>query len=147
MDPANIWALDLGLKINIWPILIHFMQPNVSQIKKLMMHISSLGKNLYPVGWAKLSFTSVVILSCLMDDLTRFQLQKIKKILKVICCWIANLACSDIVIAIFCIPFQFYAALLQRWDLPEFMCKFCPFTQNFSVNVSIFTLVAIAKDR
>ena len=26
---------------------------------------------------------------------------------------IANLACSDIVIAIFCIPFQFYAALLQ----------------------------------
>ena len=60
---------------------------------------------------------------------------------------IANLACSDIIIAIFCIPFQFYAALLQRWDLPEFMCKFCPFAQNFSVNVSIFTMVAIAKDR
>jgi hypothetical protein len=26
---------------------------------------------------------------------------------------IANLACSDIIIAVFCIPFQFYAALLQ----------------------------------
>ena len=55
MDSVNIWALDLGLKINIWPFLIHFMQPNVSLIKKLMTHIDFLGKNLYPVGRAKLS--------------------------------------------------------------------------------------------
>jgi len=38
------------------------MQPNVSLIKKLMMHIDFLGKNLYPVGRATLSSTSVVIL-------------------------------------------------------------------------------------
>ena len=31
------------------------MQSNASLIKKLMMHIDSLGKNLYPVGRAKLS--------------------------------------------------------------------------------------------
>lgn len=60
---------------------------------------------------------------------------------------LANLALSDVTIAIFCIPFQFYAALLQRWDLPQFMCNFCPFAQTFSVNGSIFTLVAIAHDR
>ena len=61
--------------------------------------------------------------------------------------YLANLAISDVIIALFCIPFQFYAALLQRWDLPKFMCKFCPFTQTFSVNVSIFTLIAIAQLR
>lgn len=61
--------------------------------------------------------------------------------------FIANLALSDITIAIFCIPFQFYAALVQRWDLPKLMCKFCPFAQTFSINVSIFTLLAIAQDR
>ena len=44
--------------------------------------------------------------------------------------YIANLAFADVIIAVFCIPFQFYAALLQRWDLPQFMCKFCPFTQT-----------------
>ena len=32
MDPVNIWALNLRLKINIWPFLIHFMQPNSSLI-------------------------------------------------------------------------------------------------------------------
>ena len=61
--------------------------------------------------------------------------------------FIANLALSDITIAIFCIPFQFYAALVQRWDMPKIMCKFCPFAQTFSINVSIFTLLAIAQDR
>lgn len=60
---------------------------------------------------------------------------------------LANLAISDILLAVVCIPFQFYAALIQRWDLPHFMCKLCPFTQIFSVNVSIFTQIAIALDR
>lgn len=60
---------------------------------------------------------------------------------------IANLAISDIIIAVVCTPFQFHAALVQRWDLPVFMCKLCPFAMNLSVNVNIFTLVLIARDR
>jgi len=42
---------------------------------------------------------------------------------------------------------KFQAALLQRWNLPAIMCPFCPFVQVLSVNVSIFTLTAIAVDR
>ncbi|XP_076618082.1 RYamide receptor [Colletes latitarsis] len=61
--------------------------------------------------------------------------------------FIGNLALADVVIALFVIPFQFQAALLQRWNLPYFMCPFCTFVQTLSVNVSIFTLTAIAIDR
>ncbi|KAL7019195.1 hypothetical protein ACKWTF_011042 [Chironomus riparius] len=61
--------------------------------------------------------------------------------------FIANLAMADVIIGMFSIPFQFQAAVLQRWDLPKFMCPFCPFVQTLSVNVSIFTLTAIAIDR
>lgn len=61
--------------------------------------------------------------------------------------YIANLAFADVTIAVFAIPFQFHAALLQRWDLPAFMCQFCPTVQILSVNISIFTLVAISLDR
>ena len=43
--------------------------------------------------------------------------------------YIGNLALADVIIALFCIPFQFQAALLNRWDLPAFMCKLCPFLQ------------------
>ena len=61
--------------------------------------------------------------------------------------YISNLAFSDIVLAIFCIPFQFYAALVQQWNLPEFMCKVCPFAQTLSINVNTLTLIAIAHER
>ncbi|KAM7355538.1 leucokinin receptor isoform 1-T2 [Cochliomyia hominivorax] len=61
--------------------------------------------------------------------------------------YIANLAFADVIIGLFCVPFQFQAALLQRWNLPWFMCGFCPFVQALSVNVSVFTLTAIAVDR
>jgi len=61
--------------------------------------------------------------------------------------YIGNLAMADVIIAVFCIPFQFQAALLNRWDLPAFMCKLCPFLQSLSITVSIFTLVVIALDR
>ncbi|CAL1260954.1 unnamed protein product, partial [Larinioides sclopetarius] len=61
--------------------------------------------------------------------------------------YIANLATADIVIGLFAIPFHFQAALLQRWVLPPFMCAFCPFIQVMSVNVSVFSLAAIAVDR
>ena len=43
--------------------------------------------------------------------------------------YIGNLALADLILAVFCIPFQFQAALLNRWDLPAIMCKLCPFLQ------------------
>ena len=70
-----------------------------------------------------------------------------KSMHEVIDFYIANLAVSDVCLAIFCIPFQFYAALVQQWNLPDFMCKFCPFAQTFSINVNILTLIAIAQER
>jgi len=43
--------------------------------------------------------------------------------------------------------FQFQAALLQRWNLPEPLCPIAPFVRDVSVNVSIGALVVIAIDR
>ena len=61
MNQADNSALNLGFKIDIWPFLTHFMQPNASLIKKSMMDNDFIGKNLYSVEQAKLSSTSVVI--------------------------------------------------------------------------------------
>lgn len=61
--------------------------------------------------------------------------------------FICNLALADIVIGIFAVPFQFQAALLQYWILPKIMCKLAPFATTLSLNISIFTLVAISIDR
>ena len=61
---------------------------------------------------------------------------------------IANLALADLMIGLICIPFSFQAALLQSWNhLPDFLCWVLPFVENMSLNVSIFSLTAIAIDR
>jgi len=61
--------------------------------------------------------------------------------------FIANLSIADVMIGCLSIPFQFQAALLQRWDLPEILCPVAPFVKEVSVNVSILTLAVISVDR
>ena len=61
--------------------------------------------------------------------------------------FIANLASADVLIGTFSIPFQFQAAVMQRWDLPAFMCPLAPFVKQVSVTVSITTLAVISIDR
>ena len=61
--------------------------------------------------------------------------------------FIANLSVADVMIGIFSIPFQFQAALLQRWDLPHILCPVAPFVKELSVNISIITLTVISIDR
>lgn len=61
--------------------------------------------------------------------------------------FIANLAIADLMIGLLAIPFQFQAALLQKWLLPHFLCSVCPTAQTLSLNLSIFTLVALSVDR
>lgn len=59
----------------------------------------------------------------------------------------ANLSVADVMIGVFSIPFQFQAALLQRWDLPHILCIVAPFVKELTVNVSIITLTVISIDR
>ena len=61
--------------------------------------------------------------------------------------FIANLSAADALIGLFSIPFQFQAALLQRWDLPKVLCKVAPFVKELSVSVSVLALVVVSVDR
>ncbi|XP_052103425.1 neuromedin-K receptor-like [Mytilus californianus] len=70
-----------------------------------------------------------------------------KKMQTVTNIFIANLAFADVILGMFTIPFQFQAALLQRWVVADFMCWVAPFVKDLSVNISIFTLTCIAIDR
>ena len=61
--------------------------------------------------------------------------------------FIANLCIADVFIGCLSIPFQFQAALLQRWDMPFILCPVAPFVKELTVNVSVVTLTVIAMDR
>uniref|UniRef100_A0A8C8RGW9 G-protein coupled receptors family 1 profile domain-containing protein n=1 Tax=Pelusios castaneus TaxID=367368 RepID=A0A8C8RGW9_9SAUR len=61
--------------------------------------------------------------------------------------FIANLACSDLLMCLVCLPITVIYTLMDRWALGEFLCKASPFAQCVSVTVSILSLGWIALER
>ena len=62
--------------------------------------------------------------------------------------FIVNLACSDIMMSVLCIPPTFIANLLmQYWPFGPILCPIVTYAQVVTVFLSAFTLLAISLDR
>ncbi|KAF6208108.1 hypothetical protein GE061_016558 [Apolygus lucorum] len=61
--------------------------------------------------------------------------------------FLINLAVSDVLMAIFSIPFTYTMFLLGRWIFAPWFCPVVLTMQHVSVFVSVYTLAAIAIDR
>lgn len=92
-------------------------------------------------------YTSVSFIAVFGNFMVLWIVVKSKSMRSVTHIFIANIAISDISTGALAIPFQFQAALLQKWILPKFLCSFCPAVQIVSLNVSIFTLIVLSFDR
>ncbi|KAL1267209.1 hypothetical protein QQF64_002884 [Cirrhinus molitorella] len=60
--------------------------------------------------------------------------------------FILNLAVSDLLVGIFCIPTTLVDNLITGWPFSNTICKLSGLVQGTSVCASVFTLVAIAVD-
>lgn len=61
--------------------------------------------------------------------------------------FILNLAVSDIVMCVFCMPTTLIKLLLKNWPLGQALCSMVPWMQAVNVFVSTMTITAIAVDR
>jgi hypothetical protein len=61
--------------------------------------------------------------------------------------FLINLAVSDILVGVFCVPFTYTDFMLGRWIFPLWLCPTAQFIQVLSVSVTIFTLTVIAIER
>ncbi|XP_054854292.1 neuropeptide FF receptor 1-like [Eublepharis macularius] len=61
--------------------------------------------------------------------------------------FILNLAISDLLVGIFCVPTTLVDNLITGWPFSNTICKMSGLVQGMSVSSSVFTLVAIAVDR
>ena len=61
--------------------------------------------------------------------------------------FLINLAISDLLLAVFCMPFSFADAIFRTWMFTKPFCTFVLFIQMLSVAVSVFTNMAIGIDR
>ncbi|XP_026067153.1 neuropeptide FF receptor 2a isoform X2 [Carassius auratus] len=61
--------------------------------------------------------------------------------------FILNLAISDLLVGIFCMPTTLLDNIITGWPFGSMVCKMSGMVQGISVSASVFTLVAIAVDR
>uniref|UniRef100_A0A8K9V5B0 Neuropeptide FF receptor 1 n=1 Tax=Oncorhynchus mykiss TaxID=8022 RepID=A0A8K9V5B0_ONCMY len=61
--------------------------------------------------------------------------------------FILNLAISDLLVGIFCMPTTLVDNIITGWPFGSLVCKLSGMVQGISVSASVFTLVAIAVDR
>ena len=61
--------------------------------------------------------------------------------------FLTNLAISDILFGVICVPFTYTDFMLGQWVFPVWLCPFSQFVQVLSVCVTTFTLTVIAIER
>ena len=61
--------------------------------------------------------------------------------------FLINLAISDILLGVFCVPFTYTDFMLGRWIFPHWLCPIAQFIQVLSVFVTAFTLTFIGVER
>jgi hypothetical protein len=61
--------------------------------------------------------------------------------------FLINLAVSDIIIGVLCIPFTYTDFMLGQWIFPHWLCPTAQFVQLLSVFVTSFTLTVIGIER
>ncbi|XP_052089573.1 cholecystokinin receptor type A-like [Mytilus californianus] len=99
-------------------------------------------------GNIRIPLYAIIFLLSVMGNslviLTLFQNRRMRTITNV---FLLNLAISDLLLAVFCMPFTLIPLLLRNFIFGEFMCVAIRYLQAVSVCVNCFTLVAISAER
>ncbi|XP_043576401.1 neuropeptide FF receptor 2a [Chiloscyllium plagiosum] len=94
-----------------------------------------------------ISYLLIFLLCMLGNGLVCFIVVRNRHMRTVTNLFILNLAISDLLVGIFCMPTTLVDNILTGWPFGSFVCKISGLVQGISVSASVFTLVAIAVDR
>ncbi|XP_045848358.1 neuropeptide FF receptor 2 [Meles meles] len=94
-----------------------------------------------------ISYFLIFVLCMVGNTVVCFTVMRKKHMHTVTNLFILNLAISDLLVGIFCMPITLLDNIIAGWPFGSTMCKISGFIQGISVAASVFTLVAIAVDR
>ncbi|XP_043836202.1 neuropeptide FF receptor 1 [Dromiciops gliroides] len=109
---------------------------------------SSYYQHSWPVATMFILAYIFIFLMCLVgNSLVCFIVVKNRQMRTVTNMFILNLAVSDLLVGIFCMPTTLVDNLITGWPFDNITCKISGLVQGMSVSASVFTLVAIAVER
>nr|XP_025045886.1 neuropeptide FF receptor 1-like [Pelodiscus sinensis] len=94
-----------------------------------------------------ISYLFIFALCMVGNSLVCFVVLRSSRMRTVTNLFILNLAISDLLVGIFCVPTTLVDNLITGWPFSNGVCKMSGLVQGMSVASSVFTLVAIAVDR
>ncbi|XP_013360560.1 PREDICTED: kiSS-1 receptor isoform X1 [Chinchilla lanigera] len=94
-----------------------------------------------------LFFATLMLLGLAGNSLVIFVICRHKQMRTVSNFYIANLAATDVIFLVCCVPFTALLYPLPTWVLGDFMCKFVNYIQQVSVQATCATLTAMSVDR
>ncbi|KAJ7987174.1 hypothetical protein DPEC_G00336010 [Dallia pectoralis] len=92
-------------------------------------------------------FVAVLLLCIVGNVLVSLVVLRNRNMRSVTNLFILNLAISDLLIGVFCVPTTLIDSLISGWPFGQITCTMSNLIQGMSVSASVFTLVAIAVDR
>ncbi|XP_056325698.1 neuropeptide FF receptor 1-like [Danio aesculapii] len=94
-----------------------------------------------------LAYVLIFSLCMLGNTLVCFIVLKNRQMRTVTNIFILNLAISDLLVGILCLPITLVDSLITGWPFDAVVCKMSGLVQGASVSASVFTLVVIAVER
>nr|XP_060635391.1 neuropeptide FF receptor 2 [Anolis sagrei ordinatus] len=94
-----------------------------------------------------ISYLFIFLLCMMGNGVVCFIVLRSKHMRTVTNLFILNLAVSDLLVGIFCMPTTLLDNIISGWPFGNIACKMNGMVQGISVSASVFTLVAIAVDR
>ncbi|XP_009480036.2 neuropeptide FF receptor 2 [Pelecanus crispus] len=94
-----------------------------------------------------ISYLLIFLLCMVGNGVVCFIVLRNKQMCTVTNLFILNLAVSDLLVGIFCMPTTLLDSIIAGWPFGSLVCKVSGMVQGISVSASVFTLVAIAVDR
>ncbi|XP_033218303.1 octopamine receptor-like [Belonocnema kinseyi] len=92
-------------------------------------------------------YATIFLLSVVGNSLVLITLARNKRMRTVTNVYLLNLAMSDLLLGVFCMPFTLLGQMLKNFVFGNAMCKLIPYFQAVSVSVGVWTLVAISLER
>lgn len=121
---------------------------NVTEQNKLLPGYTPLKVPMYLQVTIITMYSIIIILAVGGNSTVCYIVFRARRMRTVMNFFIVSLALSDILMAMFCIPFTFVANLvLNDWPFGEALCPIVTYLQSVAVFLSSFTLVAISLDR
>ncbi|XP_070853482.1 cholecystokinin receptor type A [Drosophila suzukii] len=137
--------LDLGLDLDLGPTSPSTLAPTQTIRPPANRSVVRVSADV-PI-WVVPCYSAILLCAVvgnLLVVLTLVQNRRMRTITNV---FLLNLAISDILLGVFCMPVTLVGTLLRHFIFGELLCKLIQFAQAASVAVSSWTLVAISCER